>query len=122
GQYRRHAPVDRIEAVALAEEIIRRLGRAADAGKLRQPVRLDVELEASLDDGGADGIMAAAGAERRNRTFIIAVREAENVLGQRRMVEFRFGQIGHSAASLALICRRSAIAAVMNRAVIGVPS
>src|SRR5258705_6951341 len=114
--------MDGIETMALAEEIIGRLGRTADARKLGQTVRLDVQFETGLDDGGADGIMAAARAERRDGAFIVPVRESERVLGQGGMMEFRFCEIGHSAASLAFICRRSAIAAVMNRAVTGVPS
>ncbi len=53
GQHRRHAAVHGIEAVRVAEEIGRRLRRAADAGKLGHAVRRDRELEAGLDDRGA---------------------------------------------------------------------
>src|SRR5208282_937633 len=59
GQHRRHAPVHAVEAVRFAEKIGRRLRRAADAGELGDPVRLEIELETGLDDRGANRIMAA---------------------------------------------------------------
>jgi hypothetical protein len=66
GEHRRHAPVHGIEAVGVAEEIGRRLRRAADAGELGDAVRRDVELEAGLDDGGRDRVVPAARAQRRD--------------------------------------------------------
>ncbi len=123
GQDARHAPVHGVEAVALAEEIVRRLRRAADARQLGHAMRLDVEFETSLNHGRADGIVAAAGAQGGNAAFVIAAREAELVRRQPRMMQFRLLDVGHSAASLALaLFMRSAMAPVMNRAVIGVPS
>ena len=95
GEHRRHAAVHGVEAVRLAEEIGRRLRRAADAGQLGDAVRLDVELEAGLDDRGGDRVVAAAGAQRRDRAFVVAARVAERVLRQRGMMEFRLGDIGH---------------------------
>src|SRR5258706_1820649 len=89
--------------MALAEEIVRRLRRAAYAGKLRQPVGLDVELEAGLDDGGADRIMPTARAQRRNRTFVVPMREAERIFRQRGMVKLRFGDIGHLGTGPGLV-------------------
>ena len=112
----------RVESMALAEKIVRRLGRAADPGKFCEAVRLNIEFEAGLNDRRADGIMSAAGAKCRNRAFVITMREAERIFRQRGMMEFWLGDVGHSAASLAAICRRSEIALVMNRAVTGVPS
>ena len=47
GQHRRHAAVHGIEAVRVAEEIGRRLRRAADARELGDAVRRQVELEAA---------------------------------------------------------------------------
>ena len=108
--------------MTLAEEIVRRLGRAANAGQLREPMRLNAQFKARLDDGRTDGIVSTTGAERRNRALIITMREAERIFGQCGMMEFRFREISYSAASLALICRRSEIAEVINRAVTGVPS
>ncbi len=95
GQDRRHAPVHRVEAVRVAEEIGRRLRRAADAGDLRDPMRLDRQLEARLDDRRGDRIVAAAGAQRRHRAFVVAMRVAERVLRQGRVVELGLGDIGH---------------------------
>src|SRR5436853_342470 len=77
GEHGRHAAVHRVEAMRVAKEIGRRLRRAADAGNLRHPVRLDRELEAGLNDGARDRIVTAAGAQGRHRAFIIAVRVAE---------------------------------------------
>src|SRR5262249_61380370 len=104
----------------------RGLRRAADAGELRHPVRRDVELEAGLDDGAGDRIVAAARAQRRDRALVVAVGVAELVLRQRRMVEFRLGQIGHDitlrSGVIFSASRWSPMARAMKRAVIGVPS
>ena len=113
GQHRRHAPVHRIEAVRHCRGNSRRLRRAADAGNLRHPVRLDRQLEAGLDDGGGDRVVAAAGAQRRDLALVIAVGVAERVLRQRRMMEFRFGEVGHGESvctSRALIAAYGAFA------------
>src|SRR6185437_2466809 len=40
-------------------------------------------------------VMAAARAQRRHRAFIVAVRVAERVFRQVRVMEFRLGEIGH---------------------------
>src|ERR1700683_4074331 len=84
-----------VKAVRVAEEIGRRLRRAADAGELGHPVRGDRELEAGLDNRGGNGIVAAAGAQRRDGTFIIAMSEAELVLRQIGVMEFRLDDVGH---------------------------
>src|SRR5277367_963265 len=112
-----------VEAVALAQKIVRRLGRTSDAGKFRHAMRLDSQLETGLDQRGADRVVSATGAQRRDRALIVAMREAQGIHGNARMAHLGFGDIGHSAASLrALSVMRSAIASVMKRAVIGVPS
>src|ERR1700735_4586194 len=112
----------RIEAMALAQEIVRRLGRAADARQLGDLVRLDIEFETGLDDGERNRVMTATGAKRGNRTFIVAMGETEPVHGNARMAQLGLGDIGHSAASWDESDRRSAMAALMKRAVMGVPS
>ncbi len=95
GEHRRHASVHRVEAVRGVEEVIGGLRRAADAGDFRHPVRLDRELEAGLDDRSGDRVVTAAGAQRRDLALVVAVGIAERVLRQRRMVEFRLGDVGH---------------------------
>src|SRR5208337_5195190 len=98
-------------------------------------MRRQVKLEAGLDDGCADGIVAAAGTKRRNRTLVIAVRQAERIRGQRMVMKLGFSDIGHvdvSGRRLRAICgydptlrkgvtlltsRRSAIEWVISRAV-----
>ena len=126
GEHRRHAAVHRVEAVRGVEEIVGRLRRAADAGDLRHPVRLDRELEAGLDDRGGDRVVAAAGAQRRDLALVVAVGVAERVLRQRRVVEFRLGDVGHDTTLRSGVTlsasSRSPIALAMKRAVIGVPS
>src|SRR6185437_9200893 len=114
--------------VALAEEISRGLGRTADARELRHAMRRQVELEARLDDRGGNRVMAAAGAQRRDCAFVVAMREAELVGNKLGMMEFRLGDVGHGAGAflrngvtLAAISFFE-IAAMMKRAVIGVPS
>src|SRR5205807_9982562 len=91
----RHAPVHGLESVRAAEKIGRGLRGAADAGELGHPMRLDVELETSLDDCPGDGVVTAARAQRGYRTLIVAVGVAERVLRQRRMMKFGFGDVGH---------------------------
>src|ERR1700739_3536886 len=86
GQHRRHAPVHAVETVRLAEKIGRRLRRAADAGELGDLVRLQAQLETSLDDRGTDRIVAAAGAKGRHRPLIVAVSKAERVSRELRVM------------------------------------
>src|SRR5262249_57091920 len=110
----------------VAEEVGRRLRRAADAGDLRHLVWLDRELEAGLDDRRGDRIVAAAGAQRRDRALVVAVGVAERVLRQARVVELGLGDISHDTtlrSGVALsVSSLSLIARAMKRAVIGVPS
>ena len=71
-------------------------------------------------------IVAATGAQRRNRPFIVAMGEAERVDLERGVVKLRLRQIGHAAVSsvrgAATRRVRAAISRWMKRAVIGVPS
>ena len=46
--------------------------------------------------------MTAASAQRRYRPLIVAVGEAERVLGQRGVVEFRFDDVGHGDGAFSL--------------------
>src|SRR5262249_60950831 len=126
GENRGHAAVHGIEAVRAAEEVGRRLRRAADAGELGDAVRRDVELEAGLDQGGGDRIVAAAGAQRRYRALVVAPRKAECVGRQRRMVEFGLDDLGHDTTLRSGVTfsawRWPAIAAALKRAVMGGPA
>jgi RND family efflux transporter MFP subunit len=61
GQHGRHATMHAVEAVRIAEEIIRRFRRATDARQLRDAMRLYVQFPAGLDDRGADRIVPTAG-------------------------------------------------------------
>src|SRR6476620_4740597 len=87
-----------VEAVRIAEEIVRRLRGATDAGDLCHPVRLDRQFVAGLDDRGGDRIVAAARAQRRDLALVVAMRVAELVLLEARMMEFRFCDVGHDTA------------------------
>ena len=127
GQHRRHAAVHGIEAVRFSEKIRRGLRRAADARELGDAVRRQRQLEARLDDGAADRIVAAARAQGRDRALVIAMRIAERIGRQFRMMQPRLGDVGHQGSALRSGARvttesMSAIALTMNRAVIGVPS
>ena len=64
GEHRGHASVDAVEAMRGAEEIVRRLRRAADPRQLGQAVRRQIEFVAGLDDRRGDRVVAAAGAKR----------------------------------------------------------
>ena len=126
GHHRRHAAVHGVEAVAGAQEVGRRLRRAADARELGDLVRQDVEFVARLDDGGADRVVAAAGAQRRDRALVVAPGVAGLVLDQRGMMQPGLGDVGHDAAfsKETTFSWPSSLAmpAEMKRAVIGVPS
>ena len=71
GRDRRHAAVDRVEAVRQPQEVRGGLGRAADSGELRDLIRLDAQIVERLDDALGDGVVAAAGAQRRLTAFIV---------------------------------------------------
>src|SRR5690349_5326545 len=59
-------------------------------------MRREIELEARLDDRGADRIVAAAGAQGRYRSFVIAACIAERVGRQLRMMQSWLGDVGHA--------------------------
>src|SRR3954464_1302748 len=65
-------------------------------------MRLDGEMETGFDDRGGDGIVPAAGAQRRDLALVIAVGIAELVPRQARMLEFRFCDVGHDGLPRAL--------------------
>src|SRR5204863_8651612 len=54
-----------------------------------------VELPERLDQRGGDRVVAAACAERADLALVIAACEAELVLRQGRVVQLRFGDVGH---------------------------
>ena len=66
---------------------------------LATPVRRHGELEAGVHDRRGDRIVAAAGAERRHRPFVVAPGEAERVGRDRGMPELRLALEGHDTAS-----------------------
>ena len=117
GQHRGHAAMHGIEAVRIAQKVGRRLRRAADAGELGDAMRRQVELETGVHDRRRDRVMAAAGAERGDRALVVAMREAERVLLDRGMAEFRLGKISHerapSLAGVSALATRSAMARAM---------
>ncbi len=127
GQHRGHTAVHGVEAVGVAEEIVGRLRAAADAGELGDAVRLDIELPEGLDQRRRDRVVAAAGAQGADFSFVVAARVADLVLGEGRMVELGLEDVGHAALSFLIGRTLSAvticeISPVMKRAVIGVPS
>src|SRR5690606_32282858 len=101
GQHRGHAPVHGVEAVRLAEEVVRRLAAAADARQLGDAVRLDVQLPAGLDDRRRDRVVAAAGAQGADLALVVAAGEADRVAAERRVVELGLGEVGHGSLLLA---------------------
>ena len=84
-----HAAVHGVEAVRAVEEIGGCLGRTADAGELDDAVRLQGQLEAGLDDGVADRVMAAAGAQCGEAALVLAAGVAGRVRRQFRVAEGR---------------------------------
>src|ERR1019366_5995750 len=94
-EHTRHAAMHGIEAVALAEKVIRRLRGAADTGKLGNAVWLEVELVAGLDECRAYRIVPASCAERGDATLVIAVGETDLVELEPGVMKLGLGDIGH---------------------------
>ena len=61
GAHRRHAPVDRIEAMGAVQEIRGGLARAADTRELDDLRRVDAELEEGVDDALGDRVVLLPG-------------------------------------------------------------
>src|SRR4051812_12561844 len=95
GKNARHAAVDGVEAVRVAEEVVGGLGAAADAGELGDAVGLDVEVEEGLDQRRRDGVVAAAGAQGAHLSFVVAAGVPDPVLGERGVVGLGLGDVGH---------------------------
>ena len=92
---RGHATVHGIEAVSAAHEVGGGLGGAADPGELHHVLRLEGERPARFHDRGGDRVVPAARAQRRERALVIAPREPEGVLRERRMRDLGFGDESH---------------------------
>src|SRR3546814_3365228 len=88
-----------VEAVRLAEEVVRGLAAAADARQLGDAVRLDVQLPAGLDDRRRDRVVPATRAQRADLALVVAPGEADGVAAERGVVEFWFGEVGHATRS-----------------------
>jgi len=127
GKYRGHAAVGSIETVRGAKEVVRRLRRAADARKLGDAMRLDVEVKAGLHHRSTDRVVTATGAQGGDGAFVVAPGVAQGIPRSIGAQQFGFGEIGHEATCLRMgvtLCSESASAILpeMKRAVIGVPS
>src|SRR3546814_1450780 len=96
GQHRGHAPVHGVEAVRLAEEVVRRLADEADARQLGDAVRLDVQLPACLDDRRRDRVLPATSAQRADLALVVAPGEAHGVADERGVVEMWFGDVSNA--------------------------
>ena len=86
---------------------------------------IDSSKQASMIDAVIE-IVAATRAQRRDLALIVAVGEAEIVLLQAGVMEFRFCDVGHDTALRRGVTLRwswwSPMALAMKRAVIGDPS
>ena len=58
-----------------------------------------LELPERLDDRGGDRVVAAAGAERGDRAFVVAAGQPDRVRLQRRVVDLGFRDVGHATFS-----------------------
>ena len=91
GGNRRHAPVNTVEAMGLAQKVSRRLGGASDSAELDGPVGSDVQVEERLGDRRRDRVVAASGAQGGHRPLVVAAGHTERVLLKARMANLRFG-------------------------------
>ena len=94
-RHRRHAPVYGVETMGSAEEVVGRLRRAPNARHLRHAVRLDIQFIESLNDGGADGVVATARTKRGDGTFVVALGETDGIARLNVGEETRLGKIRH---------------------------
>ena len=67
-------------------------------------MRRNRQLPERLDDGRGDRIVAAAGAQRRDRALVIAPRQPDLVLLQRRVVNLGFGDVRHGVREFKRQC------------------
>src|SRR3546814_14712348 len=112
-----------VEAVRLAEEVVRGLAAAADARQLGDAVRLDVQLPAGLDDSRRDRVVAAARAQRADLDLVVAPGEADRVAAGRGGGAFWFGEVGTATLSrCSADTRYGPIAPAIHRAGTGVPA
>ena len=79
GGHRRHPAVQRVEAVAVLEEVGRRLARTADPAELDRRVRVDADRLARLDQVAGDAVVAAPLAQRRGQPLEGQGRQGEGV-------------------------------------------
>src|SRR5262249_26780600 len=77
-------------------------------------LRLEREAPGRLDDGGGDRIVSAPGAERRERTLVVAPGETEGVLRQRGGCDFGLGNEGHGGSLPAMLRRAQPWAASLS--------
>ena len=70
-------PCTLLKRVRAAHEVGRALGRAADAAHLHHALGLHAHLEHGVDDALGDGVVAAAGAERRLAAAVFDDRKAD---------------------------------------------
>ena len=78
-------PCTLLKLMRAAHEVGRALGRAADAAHLHHALGLNAHFKHGVDDALGDGVVAAAGAERRFAAAIFKDRKADAVdLGARR--------------------------------------
>src|SRR5262249_21234311 len=89
---RRHAAVQAVKSMRLLDEIGRRFRRAADAAHLGKLVRLDAIVVQRLDNVIGNRVVAAAGAQRRRKSFI-------NFASQSDDVEISCHVLGYSATT-----------------------
>ena len=80
---RRHASMHGVEAMRPRQKVRRRFRGASDAGKFGNMLRLDVHLEERANDLIADGVVTAAGAQRRLPAVIIGRLQSDAILFRR---------------------------------------
>src|SRR6185437_8912800 len=90
----RHAAVNRVEAVAAADEVGGGLRGAADPGKLHDVLRLERLVPAGLHDRCGDRVVSTAGTQGREGALVVAPDEAERIARQRRMSDLGLGDEG----------------------------
>ena len=95
GRDRRHPAVHGVEAVSLVHEVRRGLGRAADPGHLRDPVRVHAHLVERLRDLPRNDVVPAAHAQRGLEAAVLLDGQTAAVRGN----GFRFGDGGHQLFS-----------------------
>ncbi len=102
GRHRRHPAVQGVEAVAVLEEVRRRLARTADAAELHGRIGIHPDRLARLDQVAGDAVVSAPLAERRGEPLKRQRRQAEGVAVALDLTVASLAMVDHLSVGIAI--------------------